>query len=93
VLALTVAYLAAEVLFLPESRARWMVVPLLGIAHGLAFAPFPPPYLTAAQIVQTMFLAALWLIVRKTPLAWRSPAAAVLLIAGIGWFARMLFPR
>jgi len=89
-LALTVAYLAAEVVFLPESRARWMVVPVLGLAHGLAFAPFPPLYLTAAQVVQLVFIAALWLIVRKMPLGWRRPGAGVLLVAGIGWFARML---
>ena len=92
VLALTVAYLAAEVVFLPESRARWMVVPVLGLAHGLAFAPFPPFYLTAAQIVQLVFIAALWLCGLKMPLGWRRPAAGVLLVAGIGWFARMLFP-
>jgi len=92
VLALTVAYLAAEVVFLPESRARWMVVPVLGLAHGLAFAPFPPFYLTAAQLVQLVFIAVLWLIVRKMPQGWRRPAAGALLVAGIGWFARMLFP-
>jgi len=91
-LALTVAYLAAEIVFLPESRARWMVIPVLGLAHGLAFAPFPPPYLTAAQVVQLVFIAALWLIVRKMPQDWRRPAAGVLLVAGVGWFARMLFP-
>ena len=89
-LALTVAYLAAEVVFLPESRARWMVVPVLGLAHGLAFAPFPPSYLTAASITQAVFLGVLWLAVRKMPIAWRRPAAGVMLAAGIGWFARML---
>jgi len=92
VLALTVAYLAAEVVFLPESRARWMVVPALGLAHGLAFAPFPPLYLTAAQIVQAVFIVTLWLFARKMPLGWRRPGAGVLLIAGIGWFAWMLWP-
>ena len=92
VLALTVAYLAAEVVFLPESRARWMVIPVLGVAHGLPFAAFPPLYLTAAQVVQLVFIAALWLIVRKMPLGWRRPGAVVLLAAGIGWFAWMLWP-
>ncbi|HSP68457.1 MAG TPA: HupE/UreJ family protein [Bryobacteraceae bacterium] len=90
VLALTVAYLAAEIVFLPESQARWAVVPILGIAHGLAFAAFPASYLTAASITQTVFLGVLWLAVRKLPAAWRRPAAGVLLVAGIGWFARML---
>ncbi|MCU1336455.1 MAG: hypothetical protein JWO19_2036 [Bryobacterales bacterium] len=92
VLALTVAYLAAEILFLPESRARWTVVPVLGVAHGLPFAAFPPSYLIAAETTQAILLAVLWLAARKIPLTWRRPAAGVLLIAGIGWFARQLFP-
>jgi len=89
-LALTVAYLAAEVVFLPESRARWAVVPILGIAHGLPFSAFPSLYLTAASITQALFLGMLWLVARKMPAAWRRPAAGVLLVAGIGWFVRML---
>ena len=91
VLALTVAYLAAEVAFLPDSQARWAVVPMLGIAHGLPFAAFPSSYLTAASITQAMILAVLWLAARKIPVNWRRPAAGVTLVAGIGWFVRMLF--
>jgi hypothetical protein len=90
VLALTVAYLAAEIVFLPESRARWAVVPVLGIAHGLSFSAFPPSYLTAAAITQTILLAILWLAVSKMPTPWRRPAAGVMLVSGIGWFVRML---
>ena len=56
VLALTVAYLAAEIVFLPDSQARWAVVPILGIAHGLPFAAFPSSYLTAASITQAILL-------------------------------------
>jgi len=90
VLALTVAYLAAEIVFLPESQARWAVVPILGVAHGLAFAAFPPSYLAAASIAQAILLSGLWLAVRRMPVGWRRPAAGVMLVAGIGWFARML---
>jgi len=90
VLALTVAYLAAEIVFLPESRARWAVVPVLGIAHGLSFSAFPPSYLTAAAITQAILLAILWLAVCKMPASWRRPAARVMLVTGIGWFVRML---
>ena len=67
VLALTVAYLAAEIVFLPDSKARWAVVPILGIAHGLPFAAFPPSYLTAASITQAILLGVLWIAVRKMP--------------------------
>ena len=93
VLALTVAYLAAEVLLLPESRARWMAVLILGLAHGLSFAPFPASYLTAAQIVQAATVAMLWFAARKIPRIWRPRAAGVLLAAGLGWFARVLLLR
>ena len=89
-LALTVAYLAAEIVFLPDSQARWAVVPVLGVAHGLPFAAFPSSYLTAAAITQAMLLGVLWLVVRKIPASWRRPAAGVLLVGGIGWFVRML---
>jgi len=37
-----------------------------------------------------LFLGLLWLAARKMPPAWRRPAAGVLLVAGIGWFVRML---
>jgi hypothetical protein len=90
VLALTVAYLAAEIVFLPDSQARWAVVPILGLAHGLPFSAFPPSYLTAASITQAILLSGLWIAARRMPIAWRRPAAGVMLVAGIGWFARML---
>ena len=77
-------------MFLPDSQARWAVVPILGIAHGLPFSAFPPSYLTSASITQAVLLAVLWLAARKLPVNWRRPAAGVLLVAGIGWFARML---
>jgi len=90
VLALTVAYLAAEIVFLPDSQARWAVVPVLGVVHGLPFSAFPSSYLTAASITQAILLAILWIAARKMPPAWRRPAAGVLLVAGIGWFVRMV---
>ena len=89
-LALTAAYLAAEIVFLPDSQARWAVVPVLGVAHGLGFAAFPAAYLVSAVIMQSLARAVLWLVTRKLPKNWRRAAAGVLLIAGIGWFVRML---
>jgi hypothetical protein len=65
-------------------------VPVLGVAHGLPFSAFPASYLTAASISQAILLSGLWLAVRRMPAGWRRPAAAVMLVAGIGWFARML---
>ncbi len=92
VLALTVAYLAAEIVFLPDSRARWMVIPVLGLAHGLPFAAFPAAYLGGAATVQLLLLVVLAIAALKMPQRWRRPGAAVLLVGGIGWFVRQLFP-
>jgi hypothetical protein len=86
---LTVAYLAAEIVFLPDSQARWAVVPILGIAHGLPFAAFPSSFLTAASITQAILLCVFWLVIRKLPASWRRRAAGVLLVGGVGWFVRM----
>lgn len=38
--ALTIAYLAVEILLLPEAGQRWLVVGVLGLFHGLYFALF-----------------------------------------------------
>jgi hypothetical protein len=86
-LALTVAYLAVEVLLLPEGRFRWLIVALLGLCHGLSFAGFPPAYLSGASIVQALLLAMLAAGALRMPRSWLRPAAAVLLAAGLGWFA------
>jgi hypothetical protein len=92
VLALTVAYLATEIVFLPDSQARWAVAPLLGVAHGLPFSAFPASYLAAASITQAILLAVLWFaarfVTRESSANWRRAAAGVLLAAGIGWFLR-----
>lgn len=90
VLALTVAYLAAEVVFLPDSRARWAIVPILGIAHGLPFSAFPASYFAAAWVTQAVLLLLLWLAASKLPASWRRIAGGMMLIAGIGWFLRMV---
>ncbi|MCU1261870.1 MAG: hypothetical protein JWO80_4755, partial [Bryobacterales bacterium] len=38
--ALTIAYLAVEILFLPEAGLRWLIAGCIGIFHGLYFALF-----------------------------------------------------
>lgn len=38
--ALTIAYLAVEILLLPQAGHRWAVVGILGVFHGLYFAMF-----------------------------------------------------
>ena len=90
-LALTVAYLAVEILMLPEGQQRWLIVAVLGLFHGLSLAAFPALYQAGASVAQAVTIVplaagALWM-------PWRAtrPAAAVLLLAALGWFVFRLF--
>ncbi len=85
-LALTVAYLAVEILLLPDGRMRWLVVAVLGVCHGLSFAGFPPAYLAGAAVVQVVLVAILAAGALTIPRSWNRPAAAALLVAGLAWF-------
>ena len=91
VMALTVAYLAGELLLLPEGSARWVIVPLLGLVHGLPYIAFPPLYLVGASILQVVLLGAISFAIFRMPASWRRPAAGFLLIAAGAWFARLVF--
>ncbi|HEY4364111.1 MAG TPA: HupE/UreJ family protein [Bryobacteraceae bacterium] len=90
VLALTVAYLAVEVLLLPEGRFRWMIVAVLGLCHGLSYAGFPATYLSGAEAVQVLLWGMLAAAAFKMPRSWLRPAAALLLASALGWFALSL---
>jgi hypothetical protein len=89
-LALTSAYLAVEILLLPESGARWMAVPLLGVVHGFYFAAFPAPYLAGASTLQVLIVAALAAGALRVPVKWRRVAAGLVLAVAGGRFARVL---
>jgi len=92
VFALTVAYLAVEIVFLPENRARWMIVPILGLAHGLPYSAFPPLYLVGGEALQIVLLVLLVAAVQAMPPVWRNRSGTALLVIGLGWFVRMLMP-
>jgi hypothetical protein len=86
-MALTVVYLAVEILTLPNAAKRWMVVLILGLFHGLYFAPFPATYLTGATLIQAVAIG----ILASVALRWltkksRSLAAMLLLVSGAIWF-------
>jgi hypothetical protein len=90
-MALTVAYLAVEILTLPDAGKRWLVVLVLGLFHGLYFAAFPATYMAGAALVQAALVAALvWILARWATPVTRRAAAWVLLGAGLGWFATRL---
>ncbi len=92
--ALTVAYLAVEILFLPEAGLRWLIAACLGGFHGLYFALFlrNSEYravwvLTGAALLESACLAAagaLFLVFLSRH--YRRVPAAALLAVGFGWF-------
>jgi HupE / UreJ protein len=102
--ALTIAYVAVEVLALPNAGSRWAVAGVLGIIHGLYFSMI----LAAGNWNRVRFLigvlageaiagALLWafaaLLRRAAPLPrfrWQSAFASLLLAIGFGWFVLRL---
>jgi HupE / UreJ protein len=96
--ALTIAYLAFEIILLPDSSFRWLVVAVLGLFHGAYFAAFLNEsgyHLTAflaGVILCELLLIALFAFVidRLTRISFLRravPVAASLLLAvGVAWF-------
>lgn len=94
-MALTIAYLAVEMLALPEAGRRWVVAGVLGLFHGLYFAAFLEtgeyrsswflPGAAGAEAAVLIVLALLTLrIHRKAQVA--RVAAPLLLVTGMVWF-------
>jgi hypothetical protein len=90
-LALTVAYLAVEILVLPEGKNRWLIVAVLGLFHGLSLAAFPALYQTGATAAQAVMIFPLAAGAQWMPKPWTRPAAAALLIGAVGWFGFRLW--
>ncbi len=98
--ALTVAYLAAEVLLFPQAGARWAVAAVLGMIHGLYFAMVlgaanyhAIPFLSGVIAGEIAIAVLLWVAARvmsrfsrATQLPWERAFASALLAVGIGWF-------
>jgi len=96
--ALTIAYLAVEILLLPKAGHRWAVVGVLGIFHGLYFAIFTSTSgyqvrwvltgVAAGEILVLAVFAILFARLRKLLDTLRpEPVCAGLLLAvGLVWF-------
>lgn len=96
--ALTIAYLAFEIVLLPDSRHRWLVVGILGLFHGAYFSMFlaqssyhVPAFFSGVALAEllliALFAAALAALARIPTLRRAIPvAAALLLVTGIVWF-------
>jgi hypothetical protein len=83
--ALSVAYLAVEILLLPAAPGRWAVLGALGLLHGLHFAGFPPLFLAGAALAQLLPLLVLGAI-QPWYLRARKPLAGILLAVAALWF-------
>lgn len=95
--ALTVAYLAVEVLLLPEAGARWLVAGALGVFHGLYFCLFVQTsgyraeFVLAGAAVADLFAMALLALMLLRSGRWvHRMGEAVLLLAGLAWFGLRL---
>jgi hypothetical protein len=96
--ALTVAYLAMEVLLLPKAGARWMIAAFLGAFHGLYFdlflreTAYDPRYVLAgAALAEVIAIAAIWLLLSQVKRVGRvlrpvQVSATALLAFGMIWF-------
>jgi hypothetical protein len=98
--ALTVAYIAAEALIVPNAGGRWIIAGLCGGIHGLSFSTViaggsfaPLPFLTGVFLAQGAVAVMLGLAARATrvsgPLRRVQAAralASILAIVGLGWF-------
>ncbi len=96
--ALAVAYLAVEILLLPEAGARWLVAGVLGALNGLYFHLFvlttrysPQLVLAGAALAELSAIAVLALVLSRlgrVAKAFRpvQVAASALLVFGMVWF-------
>lgn len=96
--ALTVAYVASEVLFLPESSGRWAVCGAMGCIHGLFLASFlqaakmePLYYLPGALGAEALLAGGLGAVrLRFARQRGVQLAGLLLLVGGLCWFGLRL---
>ncbi len=96
--ALTIAYLAFEIVLLPQSGMRWLVVAVLGLFHGAYFAAFLNEsgyhigtFLTGVIVCELLLIALFAFVLNRlarVALLRRAVtvAASVLLAVGVAWF-------
>jgi hydrogenase/urease accessory protein HupE len=96
--ALTVAYLAIEILVLPEAGHRWLIAAAMGVFHGFYFGSFLKQsemeslYVLGGVLLANALLLGLfaYLLTRlKEGALWLRPVksgAAVLFVIGLVWF-------
>ena len=85
-MALTVAYLAVEILMAADAKNLAWIVAVLGLFHGLSVSGFPMPYSIAAGLLQIAIFALLAWGARRLSIVWRKGIAWGLLAVGLGGF-------
>ncbi len=91
-MALTIAYLAVEILMQSkESHLPWIAA-ALGLPHGFLIAGFPALHIAGAATLQLIAFAALALIASRAR-KWQRPIAWTLLASGLAIFAVRLIAR
>ncbi len=101
--ALTVAYLATEILLLPGAGARWLVAGGMGVFHGLYFGLFiRTAEMDALRVLAGASAAGVALLALFAVLAWRlrkdfgeklftRASAGLLLAVSLTWFATIVW--
>jgi hypothetical protein len=91
--ALAVAYLAVEILLLPEAGARWLVAGALGLFHGMYFHLFVRDtgysaalVLAGAALAEAAAIALAALVLARAGKLTKQVSAAALLVFGMAWF-------
>jgi HupE / UreJ protein len=85
-MALTVAYLAVEILMASDTRNLAWIVGLLGLFHGLGVSGFPLPYSVAAGVWQLAIFVLLAWTAGRLWARWRKAIAWGLLAVGLAGF-------
>jgi len=96
-MALAIAYLAVEVLLLPEAGVRWLVTFVLGIFHGMYFHLFlqttgysASRVLAGAALAEIALLAVMAVAALRASGMLHRVAAGALLLFGMAWFVMRL---
>jgi len=94
--ALTIAYLAFEIILLPNSGMRWLVVGILGLFHGTYFAMFlvesgyhAATFLGGVAAAEVLLIATFSVVLHRLTVRSKRTvpvAATVLLAVGVVWF-------
>ncbi len=97
-MALSIAYLAVEILFLPKAGGRWMIAGILGGFHGLSLylvlagSGFHPAYVLGGAALSELVVigtlgSAVWMLQRRLAITGLVKGSAViLLVFGMSWF-------